>query len=176
MAMTLITTNISSGAASSSFTSDIDNTYKLYIFKFYDVNPVTDNVHFTVQFNRTGESGYNETITAGYMRAIHPESDSEQYISGGSYGQGQGTDFQPLAIAMGNDADQSAGGELYLFNPSNTVYATHFYSRFSSNHYHDYSADQFVGGYINTAPAIVAVQFKMASGNMDAVIKMYGVG
>ena len=87
MAMTLITTNTSSNAATSSFTSSINSTYKLYIFKFYDVNPVTDNVHFTVQFNRTGESGYNETITAGYMRAIHPESDSEQYISGGSYGQ-----------------------------------------------------------------------------------------
>ena len=42
--------------------------------------------------------------------------------------------------------------------------------------YHDYAIDEFVGGYINTATAIDDIQFKMSSGNMDAVIKMYGVG
>ncbi len=51
MAMTLITTNTSSDAATSDFTSSIDSTYKLYIFKFYDVNPATDNVNFSFQVN-----------------------------------------------------------------------------------------------------------------------------
>ena len=34
----------------------------------------------------------------------------------------------------------------------------------------------FMAGYINTTTAITRVQFKMASGNIDAgTIKMYGV-
>ena len=74
--MTLITTNTSSNAASSSFTSSIDSTYKLYIFKFYDVNPATDNVNFTFQANAAGASGYNETMTTTYFRAYHDEADS----------------------------------------------------------------------------------------------------
>ena len=40
MTMALLTTNTSSNAATSSFTSSIDNTYKVYVFRFYDVNPV----------------------------------------------------------------------------------------------------------------------------------------
>ena len=46
MAMTLITTNTESNAASSSFTSSIDSTYKLYIFKFININAATDNTSF----------------------------------------------------------------------------------------------------------------------------------
>jgi len=33
-----------------------------------------------------------------------------------------------------------------------------------------------LGGYFNVTAAITNIQFKMSSGNMDAVIKMYGVG
>ena len=62
MAMTLITTNTSSGAASSSFTSSIDSTYKLYIFKFIDVNPATDEQYFTFQCNATDTADYNDIV------------------------------------------------------------------------------------------------------------------
>jgi len=34
----------------------------------------------------------------------------------------------------------------------------------------------YISGYFNTTSAINAVQFAMSSGNMDGVIKMYGVG
>ena len=36
--------------------------------------------------------------------------------------------------------------------------------------------DQFPAGFINTTSAITEIDFKMASGNMDGTIKMYGVG
>jgi hypothetical protein len=40
----------------------------------------------------------------------------------------------------------------------------------------DYLENQFYGGYFNTTSAINAVQFKMASGNIDdGIIKLYGV-
>ena len=65
MAMTLITTNTHTGDSDtvSTFNSGIDNTYKLYIFKFYDVNPATDAAVFTFQGNAVGASGYDEYIT-----------------------------------------------------------------------------------------------------------------
>ena len=177
MAMTLITTNTSSNAASSSFTSGIDSTYKLYIFKFYDVNPATDNTHFSFQGNVAGASGYNETITSTYFRAYHTESDSAaalDYITG--MDQAQGTAFQNLYESAANDADGSLAGELYLFNPSNTTYVKHFYSRVTGMGVTPFTEDAFAAGYFNVTGAIDDIQFKMSSGNMDAVIKMYGVG
>jgi len=177
MAMTLITTNTSSNAASSSFTSSIDSTYKLYIFKFIDVNPATDNVHFSCQFNESGGSGFNETITSTVFRSYHEEDDSAAtlaYDTGAD--QAQGTSYQHICGNVGNGADECCAGTLWLFNPSNTTYVKHFYSRINKYHAGDSMMDVFTAGYINTTSAIDEVDFKFSSGNMDAVIKMYGVG
>ena len=180
MAMTLITTNTSSNAATSDFTSSIDSTYKLYIFKFYDVNPATDGTSFGFQANAVDASGYNETMTTTYFTAYHSE-DGTTSAGALAYGSGQdqaqGTAFQIISSAsLGNGGDESCAGELFLFNPSNTTYIKHFYSRSSSSKSDDEAMDVFVGGYFNITAAIDDIQFKMASGNMDAVIRMYGVG
>ena len=177
MAMTLITTNTSSNAATSDFTSSIDSTYKLYIFKWYDVNPVTDNTHFSFQVNASGQSGYNEVMTTTAFRSYHAEDDGSnalEYEAG--HDQAQGTSFQVLGINMGNGGDESCAGELHLFNPSNTTYVKHFYGRSNAHWHNDVSGEWHTAGYINVTAAITGVQFKMTSGNMDAVIKMYGVG
>jgi len=177
MAMTLITTNTSSNAASSSFTSSIDSTYKLYIFKFIDVNPVTDNAHFTFQGNAASGSGYNETITSTCFVSSHKEDDSSAEIDyQAGHDQAQGTAFQTVQGDVGNGGDESAAGTLWLFNPSNTTYVKHFFSRSHGYHGSNIAMSYFVGGYFNTTSAIDDIQFKMSSGNMDAVIKMYGVG
>ena len=176
MAMTLITTNSETNAASSSFTSSIDSTYKLYIFKFININPATDATHFGVQFNASSQSGYNETITSTFFRAYNAESGGTpvvSYVTG--YDQAQGTGAQALVNAAGNDADQSISGELFLFNPSNTTYVTHFYSTSNVSQDADETANVFVAGYINVTAAITNVQFAMSSGNFDGKIKMWGV-
>jgi len=175
MSMDLITTNTSSNAASSSFTSSIDNTYKLFIFKFYDVNPATDNVHFTFQVNATDTTSYGVTMNTSQWLSGHSEGDegSQQYEDGRD--QAQGTNFQEIAGDLGNGGDESCAGELWLFNPSNTTFVKHFYARSSGYTYHNYNYDAFTAGYFNDTTAIDDVQFKMSSGNMDAVIKMYGV-
>ena len=175
--MTLLTTNTSSNAATSDFTSGIDSTYKLYIFKFYDVNPATDNTHFSFQGNVAGASGYNETITSTFFSAYHDEADGNtdlQYEA--ARDQAQGTGFQYLTNGVGNGADESCAGELHPFNPSSTTYVKQFYSRVNEYYSANYSIDNFVGGYFNTTGAIDDIQFKMSSGNFDGIIKMYGVG
>ena len=177
MAMTLITTNTSSNAASSSFTSSIDSTYKLYVFKFIDLNPATDDVVFQFQVNATDGADYNDSqITSTFFLSSHTENDSDAsiaYVTGAD--QALGTAFQRLC-KIGNGSDESAAGTLWLFNPSSTTYVKHFYSRCSEYHAADTMQDTFVGGYINDATAIDDIQFKMSSGNMDGTIKMYGVG
>ena len=176
--MTLITTNTSSNAATSDFTSSIDSTYKLYIFKFYDVNPATDAAIFTFQGNAAGASGYNETMTTTSFNAYHKEDDSgtPNVAYSDSYDQAQGTAYQSLSDTVGNGSDESCAGELHLFNPSNTTYVKHFYARANVYQRENYTVDHYVAGYFNTTTAIDDIQFKMSSGNMDAVIKMYGVG
>ena len=177
MAMTLITTNSETNAASSSFTSGIDSTYKLYIFKWYDVNPATDNVHFTFQVNAVDASGFNETITSTAFRAYHYEDDSNQalgYVTGED--QAEGTAYQVINRYVGGGADESAAGELFLFNPSNTTYVKHFYCTGQSYDEGSGSMQTFVGGCINITAAVDEISFKMSSGNFDGTIKMYGVG
>ena len=177
MAMTLITTNTPSGASSSSFTSSIDSTYKLFIFKFININPANDGVNLTFQTSTDGGSSYGVTATTTYFGADHNENDSNpslQYITSGDLAQGTG--YQRLSQAVGNGADESASGEIYLFNPSNTTYVKHFYTRCQGYGFGNTTDDMYAAGYFNTTSAINAIDFKMTAGNLDGTIKMYGVG
>ena len=177
MAMTLITTNTSSDAATSDFTSSIDSTYKLYIFKYYDVNPATDNTNFTFQGSIDGGSSYGVEITSTSFRAYHPEDDGTPYLQYKTATDlAQSTDYKILGREIGNGGDEGAAGELFLFNPSNTTYVKHFYATTQMMYSSDASYVYYQAGQFNNANDIAAIQFKMASGNMDAVIKMYGVG
>ena len=173
----LLSAQTASNSATISFTSDITSTYGEYIFRFYNINPATDNALFTFQANATDSTSYDETITSSYFEVVHGENDSGGEIAYfAAYDQAQGTAFQPISFKIGNAADESASGELHLFNPSSTTYVKHFYSR--SNAYSDggtTSVDAFAGGYMNTTTAIDDIQFKMDSGNFDGKIKMWGV-
>jgi len=176
MAMTLITTNTSSSDASSSFTSSIDSTYKLYIFKIIDLGPETDSQFFTFDGSTDGGSNYAVTKTTTMFNADHTEADASglRYETGDDLAQS--TTAARLARAVGNGSDESAAGTLWLFNPSNTTYVKHFYARVEEYAGSDRIIDNFAAGYFNTTSAINAVQFAMGSGDFDAVIKMYGVG
>ena len=176
MAMTLITTNTSSNSATSDFTSGIDDTYKLYIFKFININPATNNSYFGFQANASGQSGYNETITSTSYAAYNYEaSDNPQIEYRADADQYQGTALSYLTSSVGGGADEHASGELFLFNPSNTTYVKHFYARSSMYFESDAAWDNYVAGYINVTAAITNIQFKQSSGNIDGIVKMYGV-
>jgi len=173
--LVLLSTQTASGAASVSFTTQLTSTYDVYIFKFIDINPVTDNQRFEFQVNASGQTGYNETITSTFFHTRHSEADTNAsltYYTGGD--QGQGTAYQNLGW-VSNDADHDLVGELHLFNPSSTTYVKHFHSRTTWNNDTDGLMDGFIAGYINTTSAITEIDFKFQSGNFDGVIKMYGL-
>jgi hypothetical protein len=178
-AMTLLETQTASSSATLSFTSNIDDTYDEYVFKFYDIHPATDNTQFAFQVDTGTNTSYNIACTSSTFRAYADEADSDAglgYVTGED--QAQGTAFQKLTAGgtVGNDNDQSASGYLHIFNPSSSVFVKHFICRSNASHNGDYTADFYAAGYFNTTTALTRVQFKMNSGNIDAgVIKLYGI-
>jgi hypothetical protein len=172
----LLSTQTASDSSSLDFTSGIDSTYGEYIFKFYNINPATDNTHFSFQVNAVGETGFNEIMTTTMFRPYHDEDDSVTSLSYSTgQDQAQGTAFQQMSQDAGNGADECSAGILHLFNPSSTTYVKHFYSRVNTYHQLNYTMDFFAAGCINTTSAIDEISFKMNSGNFDGTIKMWGV-
>jgi hypothetical protein len=175
--LVLLETQTASSSATISFTSNIDSTYKEYIFKYTDIHPASDNVDFQFNMSTNTGSNYNVTKTTTGFQAYLNEGDS---ANGLAYESGrdlaQSTDFQGVLIGVGNEADQCCAGQLHLFNPSSTTFVKHFISRGNNYRADTESQQSYFAGYGNTTSAVDAIQFKMSSGNIDAgTIKMYGV-
>ena len=176
----LATNNITSGVASSSFTSNIDSTYNTYMFKFINIHPASD-AHFTFNGSTDGGSNYNVTKTSTNFRAYHAESGSASglsYRAGADLAQSTAYDILDADGTVSNNDDSGFCGDLFLFSPSSTTFVKHYIS--VSNDMVAGGASQttnnYNAGYMNTTSAINAIDFKFSSGNIDSgVIKMYGL-
>jgi len=155
----------------------LDSTYKEYVFTFKDIHPATDDANFLFNMSVDGGSNYNVTKTSTFFRAYQQEDESQQglgYYTNGDLAQGTGT--QVLSYGCGSDNDQCTTGFLHLFNPSSTTFVKHFIARTNTYESTNNSWGGFAAGYANTTSAINAVQFQMASGNIDAGdICLYGI-
>ena len=179
--MTFIKKQTASSSSTISFvdgTSDVvlDDTYKEYLFTFKNIHPATDDQPLTFQANAAGGSGYDETMTTTYFRAYHLESGGSPAVGyDGNRDLAQSTSFQQVISDIGNGNDENGSGYLYLFNPSSTTFVKHFMCKTSSLSSGG-EVVQFIAGYFNTTSAIDEIQFKMASGNIDAgTISLYGI-
>jgi len=154
----------------------LDNTYKEYMFTFNNVHPADNSVDFLVNF-RDGGTDYDATKTTAFFNVENSEagsSDGLRYRT--AQDLVQSTAFQPLTELTGNRGDESVSGTLHLFNPSSTTFVKHFIARTNNYVSNNYSEDSFISGYCNTTTAIDGVQFKFASGNIDAGdICLYGI-
>ena len=182
-AMTLIKSLRASNAGTLSFVHGassvvLDGTYPIYMFRFVEIHPGNNDVDFTVNF-RDGSTAYDATKTTTYFRASHGEGDSPaslQYEDAADLAQATGV--QKLSKSgIGNGGDESLSGELMLFNPSSTTFVKHFIASAVTNTSGtpSYVQNAYIAGYGNTTSAVDAIQFKMASGNFDGVIKLYGI-
>ena len=160
-------------------TSDVvlDGTYPIYLFKFINVHPATDEAHLTFQTDTGTNTSYNQTLTSTFFEAYHDEDDSPAALGyNTNHDQAQGTAFQRIGNGIGNGNDESGAGTLRLFSPSSSTFVKHFISNVHTYNEANLAVNCFCAGYFNTTTALTRVQFKMSSGNMDAgVIKMYGV-
>ncbi len=157
----------------------LDNTYPIYKFNFINVHPSSDSNRFLFQGSTDTGSSYGITITSTFFKAFHAEADNSNGVSyDGQNDLAQSTNFQQLNLDadLGADNDQSLSGSLLLFNPSSTTLIKHFIGTTNFSHAGDYSIECFMAGYFNTTSAIDAIQFKMASNNIDSgKIKLYGI-
>jgi len=167
-----------SGSGDLSFTSGIDSTYKEYLFTFNNIHPATDGTQFT--FNGSDDDSshaYDITKTTTWFNAWHKEDDSAfTFTYQTEVDLAQSTAFQDISSDLGADNDQSLSGEMLLFNPSSTTFVKHFLIRNQTSNNSDRSRELYCAGYFNTTADITAIQFKMASGNIDAGdICLYGL-
>jgi len=157
----------------------LDSTYPIYLFKFINIHPSSDENRFLFQGSINTGSGYGVSITSTFFKAFHNEADTSTGVSYDANNDlANSTSFQQLNLDadLGADNDQSLSGELYLFNPSSTTFVKHFMGTSNFNHAGNFTVECFFGGYFNTTSAIDAIQFKMNSNNIDAgTIKLYGL-
>jgi hypothetical protein len=180
--MTLIKTITASNDANVDFEHGsssvvLDSTYPVYIIKFINVHPVTNDTQFFFQANGAGETGFNETITSTYFKAGQNEA-GDYTVLGYSTGsdQAQGTAYQSISENMGNENDECGSGELILFNPSSTTFVKHFMVKHQHQQHASQSYQSYVGGYFNTTTAIDQIVFAFGSGNIDSgTFKLYGL-
>lgn len=178
--MVLIKTLTASSSATLSFVdgaSDVvlDNTYPIYMFKFYDIHPSTAS---QLLFNMSIDSGsnYNVSKTAISYVASHSEADATAFTYQTARDLQQSTAFMWLSSTILADNDGCASGTLTLFSPSDTTFVKHFISRGLAMNTDPGPVDDFFSGFGDTTSAVDAIQFKMSSGNIDAgTIKMYGL-
>ena len=164
-------------------TSDVvlDSTYKEYLFTFNNIHPSAES-DLLFQANVSGGADFNETITSTFFRSYHNEAGSDTtlaYVAG--LDQAQGTGFSTLTDGIGSASntvnnDDNASGYLRLFNPASTTFVKHFIGVTNQQNPAVYSVNNYFAGYFNTTSAIDEIQFKMASGNIDAGdICLYGI-
>ena len=173
----ILTSSVSNGA-SISFTSGIDSTYDIYIFRYGDLNPVTDAADFSFQASTDGGSSYGVTMTTTFFHAMHTENNDYtnlSYVEAADLAQS--TNYQTIGRSLSNDADAAGVGELYLYAPSSTTYVKQFYATVNGSYVGLGPATEecFIGGYFNTTSAINAINFKCSSGNFDGTISLYGI-
>ena len=177
-ALTKISSSTFTNATSVSFTTGIDSTYDVYIFKLINIHNDVDGDNFAFNCSIDGGSNYNVTKTTTFFRAQHYENDGRaalEYLT--NRDRAQSTAAQWLAESMGNAASKCLGGELYLFSPSNTTYVKHFYATTVDRSNNDYCNNSYIGGYFNTTTAINAISFFSDGGSpaIDGTIEMWGL-
>ena len=166
---TLLSTNtVSSGVSDVTISSNIDSTYKNYMFDIINLHPATDNTTFRMQFVQSGSVTTSSIYDYAFHRVQSDNSDSYDYTF---------DDPQiSMLVNLGNANDEAVSGRVFLHEPSNTTFNTHsaYYFTYCNN------ADKLVhtngGGRIESATAVTGVKFFMSSGNIDsAIIKLYGI-
>ena len=181
-AMTLIKSIRASNAGTLSFVHGassvvLDGTYPIYMFRFVEIHPAELNKDFTFNMSIDSGSNYNIAKTSTVIEAYHLGDGSGNGLGyHGSYDLAQGTGFQSLANAVGNDNDEGVAGELFIYSPSSTTFVKHFIHKGAHGQGGGHAANHLIGGYGNTTSAVNAIQFKFTSGNIQSgKVQLYGI-
>ena len=165
-------------------TFSLDSTYDVYEFEFVNIHARSNSVYFTFQVNATGDSGYaTSPVTSSMFAAFHDDPGEGTFASmyydtthDNANTTGDGEDQTRLSVfCNASDAEASLSGKMTLYHPSSGAYVKHFISRISNYKKDPAESDTHVAGYINDTTAIDDIRFQMSSGNLDGLIRMYGI-
>ena len=176
--LALISSQAVTNQASITFTSGITSAYDHYLFRFYMMNPATDNVTFYFYGSTNGGSSYGITKTTTFgpyanVDAANTSNSNYGYHSGKDVRSGTGPHW--LSYGLGNATNECLSGELHIFDVASTSLVKNFYAVTGEWLYFNYADINYTAGYFDTTTALNAFKFAMSSGNMDGTIKMYGV-
>jgi len=179
----LTESSISAGTANVDFTSNINSTYKEYLFIFNNIHVTTNGeATFGFQVSTNGGTSYGVSCQSTMISNFNNEvGDSNGFIHYNGGALDTSTDTQIFTSGgNGNDNDQCVSGLLKLYNPSSTTFQKHFASMACNYQDSDYINGDYVMGYFNTTSAINAVRFipgrlSAATNLDDGVIQMFGV-
>ena len=171
----LLDTNTVSNQAASAFTSNIDSTYDTYIIEFININPATNGTSFTFQVSTDGGSSYGKSIQSTLTQSYNlGGSQAKQYQAGDD--QVSGTTYVNLTSPnLGNESDRGGSGQFYIFKPSSST--TSIFCGAQTSWFGDDAASEFfmAAMVIGTVGPVDAINFKMASGNLSGIFKLYGL-
>ena len=156
-----------------------DSTYPVYLIKYINVFSSTGQ-NIAMNFTIDGGTNYNAGMVTSAWVTEHSENDSD--VARTDYSESYdkvGTDQVIFNVNKGgleNASDASASGEMYVFNPSSTTFATHFMSRANSLSEYPGSTDNFVAGYVNSTNAVTGIRWHVvSSGTLSGTFLLYGL-
>ena len=174
-----ISEQTASGSASIEFTTGIDSTYPIYLFKIINLSQTSGEIQVRFNFTTDGGSNYNVSKTTTIFRAYHDESDtttSLSYDTGKDLANGTGDQNLTTFDHLGNASDKSLCSDIYLFNPSSTTFVKHFMATSQYIGNADHSVNTYVAGYCNTTSAVDGIKFVLSAGNIaSGTFKLYGI-
>lgn len=170
VAMVLLKSQTTGGAATIDFTSFIDGTFGEYLFILPAVWSVTDGVILQMQVSTDGGATWAATnYDYALMLMI-----SNSAVPGGSVAEAAAA-LNLTDATVSNIFQRAVGGEVKLFNPGDvTRHPVLIELAYWTSAGH---LQRVCGGgiYQGANVAVNAVRFKMSAGNIVGTIAMYGV-
>ena len=150
------------------------STYSSLMFKFINMQPVTDNVHLRWGLGTGVGPTYNSSFTGPFAINQSDGATTGQWQQDTAYFTSS-SDFETLFKEVGNGASENCSGNLEVFNPASTTFEKMYNSFLSGHLYHNYQLCAWSTGRYTETAAITAIKFYFNSGNIaNGIIKVYG--
>ena len=165
----LSTTTVSSAVAQVDITSNIDSTYKAYMFEWINVHSGNDSPSLYIRFSVGGTFQTGTDYERLYARI---DATSGAY----GYSNSDNATFIIGVNQFGNLTDESGSGRFILYDPSNTTFAKLMRGDSITVKPEGYPELFHFGGRLDTTSAVDGIRLYMSSGNIDSgTFKLYGI-
>lgn len=161
-------TTVTSAVASVTLTG-IDSTYDVYMVKFNNVIPDTNQVYFNMRVTESGTANSTSNYDQAYkvLKAA---------VGFADIGASNGNSFGILSEQYGTGGNESANGIVYIYNANNSSEYTFQTSELSARDHNGNLLGNQGGGVFTSTSAVDGVNFFQNSGNITSgKFTLYGL-